>query len=102
MNKCAFCGQQQDFDINHFQGAIGKVCQYGSCSSRWQNFKIRLNKFKESKYPDVVELAYLVEKRVHEEHEPAMEWNQQMMYARRLATKDALTPVILERIRNGM
>jgi hypothetical protein len=93
MSNCVYCGHETIADVSHYHGSISKVCKYNKCRSDWQNFKIRLKKYKQSKYPAIQDFAILVESKVYENKEPAIGWNRQMITVRKLQSKLPIIPV---------
>ena len=87
MSSCCFCGHSTNADVDHFHGVTAQVCKYNSCKSDWQNFKIRLEKYKKSPFPDVANFAHRVEIEVFDNNKPAIEWNRQLMSVRKLQKK---------------
>jgi len=92
MINCLYCGHETNADVNHYQGSPASVCKSTfenrvNCKQDWQNFKIRLEKYKESKYPEVREFAYRVELEVYDNKKPAIDWNRQLMSVRKLQKK---------------
>lgn len=95
MANCLFCGTPLD-DATHYQGSESRVCKSTldnrvNCRSDWQNFKIRLEKYKKSPVRNVREFAFVVEEKVIVLGKPAMDWNRQLMSARRLQKKMPMT-----------
>ena len=87
MSNCIFCGHETNAEVDHFHGAKTQVCKYNSCKSDWQNFKIRLEKYKKSPFLEVQSFAYRVEDKVFNNGEPAINWNRQLMSIRKLQKK---------------
>ena len=100
ISNCCFCGHTDTgADVNHFHGSTASVCistfeRRVNCKSDWQNFRIRVKKYKNSKYTEVKAFAYLVEKKVLVEKEPALEWNRQLISIRKIAKIFPMIPEI--------
>ena len=97
MDKCLFCGGITHHDVSHFHGRISNFCakrDSPNCGQNWQNFKIRVNKHKNSPYIKVKELAYKIEEKVFENSEPAIDWNRQLISTIKLEKKLALEKVV--------
>ena len=91
MSDCLFCGTPLD-DVTHYQGSESRVCKSTldsrvNCRSDWQNFKIRLEKYKKSPFQNVREFAFVVNDKVMIDKEPAINWNRQLMIYRKLQGK---------------
>lgn len=98
MNKCLFCGTILD-DVTHYQGSESQVCKSTldnrvNCRGDWQNFKIRLEKYKKSPFQNVKEFAFVVENKVIIDNDPAINWNRQLMSVRKLQKKMPMIKVI--------
>ena len=98
MSRCAYCGQEQEFDFenHHFHGSIPCVCPYGNkelepyvnCKSKWQNFKIRIKKFQSHRNPELSWFADFVARKVFEEKIPAILFDKQLQIMRKRADKE--------------
>jgi hypothetical protein len=97
--SCIFCGHESSADLNHFHGSQSTVCKSTverrvNCRSDFQNFKIRVGKYKKSPNQEVKEFAYIVEQKVLIEGEPAINWNRQLMSVRKLMKKLPMIPMV--------